>query len=123
MNVNQQKNLQKIMLAFDKDYRLSEQLYDRQVELIESIRLHQLSSTFDVVTGKGVRQEVLEAAKDSPEFEELMDAYRREAMAIIARWDLADELERRKWVEVTRSAIYFHDGTRSNKQNEYKVKL
>lgn len=35
MNVNQQKNLQKIMLAFDKDYRLSEQLYDRQVELIE----------------------------------------------------------------------------------------
>ena len=40
MNVNQQKNLQKIMQAFDKDYRLSEQLYDRQVELIESIRLH-----------------------------------------------------------------------------------
>lgn len=27
MNVNQQKNLQKIMLAFDKDYSLSEQLY------------------------------------------------------------------------------------------------
>lgn len=52
MNVNQQKNLQKIMLAFDKDYRLSEQLYDRQVELIESIRLHQLASTFDVVTVK-----------------------------------------------------------------------
>jgi F0F1-type ATP synthase delta subunit len=38
-------------------------------------------------------QEVLEAAKDSPEFEELMDAYRREAMAIIARWDLADQLD------------------------------
>ncbi len=57
MNVNQQKNLQKkIMLAFDKDYRLSEQLYDRQVELIESIRLHQLASTFDVVTVKGVRR-------------------------------------------------------------------
>ncbi len=35
MNVNQQKNLQKIMLAFDKDYRLSEQRYDRQVELID----------------------------------------------------------------------------------------
>ncbi|EFK2132250.1 hypothetical protein A8644_000016 [Escherichia coli] len=93
MNVNQQKNLQKIMLAFDKDYRLSEQLYDRQVELIESIRLHQLASTFDAVTGKGVRQEVLEAAKDCPEFEELMDSYRREAMAIIARWDLADQLD------------------------------
>ncbi len=93
MNVNQQKNLQKIMLAFDKDYRLSEQLYDRQVELIE----HPTSSTVlnfdDVVTGKGVRQEVLEAAKDSPEFEELMDAYRREAMAIIARWDLADQID------------------------------
>ncbi len=36
---------------------------------------------------------MLEAAKDSPEFEELMDSYRREAMAIIARWDLADQLD------------------------------
>ncbi|EPG6128410.1 MarR family transcriptional regulator [Klebsiella pneumoniae] len=33
------------------------------------------------------------------------------------------ELERRKWVEVTRCAIWFHDGTRSNKPNKYKVKL
>lgn len=33
------------------------------------------------------------------------------------------ELERRKWIEVTRCAIWLHDGTRSNKQNEYKVKL
>ncbi len=93
MNVNQQLNLQKIMGAFDKDYRLSEQLYDRQVELIESIRLHQLASTFDVVLDKGVRKEVLEAAKECPEFEELMDAYRREAMEIIAKWDLADQLD------------------------------
>ncbi|AXC88279.1 hypothetical protein BVD23_11990 [Salmonella enterica] len=93
MNVNQQNNLQKIMSAFEKDYRLSEQFYDRQVELIESIRLHQLASTFDVVLDKGVRKEVLEAAKECTEFEELMDAYRREAMAIIAKWDLADQLD------------------------------
>ncbi|QQV87745.1 MarR family transcriptional regulator [Salmonella phage vB_SpuS_NX263] len=33
------------------------------------------------------------------------------------------ELERRKWIEVTRCAIYFHDGTCSNKQNEYKVNV
>lgn len=33
------------------------------------------------------------------------------------------ELERRKWIEVTRCAVYFHDGTRSNKQNEYKVNV
>ncbi|EAY3775019.1 hypothetical protein H2359_000752 [Salmonella enterica] len=93
MNVNQQNNLQKIMCAFDKDYQLSEQLYDRQVELIESIRLHQMASTFDVTLAKGVRKEVLEAAKECPEFEELMDAYRREAMAIIAKWDLADQMD------------------------------
>lgn len=37
-------------------------------------------------------------------------------------WFIA-ELERRKWVEVTRCAIWFHDGTRSNKPNKYKVKL
>ncbi|CAM6664811.1 MULTISPECIES: winged helix-turn-helix transcriptional regulator [Enterobacteriaceae] len=37
-------------------------------------------------------------------------------------WFIA-ELERRKWIEVTRCAIWFHDGTRSNKQNVYRVKL
>ncbi|MCU3600546.1 MULTISPECIES: winged helix-turn-helix transcriptional regulator [Enterobacter cloacae complex] len=37
-------------------------------------------------------------------------------------WFIAD-LERRKWIEVTRCAIWFHDGTRSNKQNVYRVKL
>lgn len=37
-------------------------------------------------------------------------------------WFIA-ELERRKWIEVTRCAIWFHDGTRSNKPNKYKVKL
>lgn len=37
-------------------------------------------------------------------------------------WFIA-ELERKKWIEVTRCAIYFHDGTRSNKQNEYKVNV
>ncbi|HDC8700486.1 TPA: MarR family transcriptional regulator [Escherichia coli] len=37
-------------------------------------------------------------------------------------WFIA-ELERRKWIEVTRYAIWFHDGTRSNKQNVYRVKL
>lgn len=79
MNFQQQSNLKKVMGAFEKDYRLSEQLYNRQVELIESIRLHQLASTFDVTLAKGVRKEVLEAAKESSEFEELMDAYRREA--------------------------------------------
>lgn len=37
-------------------------------------------------------------------------------------WFIA-ELERRKWIEVTRCAIWFHDGSRSNKQNVYRVKL
>lgn len=37
-------------------------------------------------------------------------------------WFIA-ELERRKWIEVTRCAIWFHDGTRSNKQNVYRVKI
>lgn len=93
MNIQQQRSLQKIMGMFDGDFQLSSQLYERHVEMIESIRLHQLASSFDVVLDKGVRKEVLEAAKESPEFEELIDAYRREAMAIIAKWDLADQLE------------------------------
>lgn len=93
MNIQQQRSLQKIMGMFDCDFQLSSQLYERHVEMIESIRLHQLASSFDVVLDKGVRKEVLEAAKESPEFEELIDAYRREAMAIIAKWDLADQLD------------------------------
>lgn len=93
MNIQQQRSLQKIMGMFDGDFQLSSQLYERHVEMIESIRLHQLASSFDVVLNKGVRKEVLEAAKESPEFEELIDAYRREAMAIIAKWDLADQLD------------------------------
>lgn len=93
MNIQQQRSLQKIMGMFDGNFQLSSQLYERHVELIESIRLHKLASTFDVVLDKGVRKEVLEAAKESPEFEELIDAYRREAMAIIAKWDLADQLD------------------------------
>lgn len=93
MNIQQQRSLQKIMGMFDGDFQLSSQLYERHVEMIESIRLHQLASSFDVVLDKGVRKEVLEAAKESPEFEELIDAYRREAMAIIAKWDLADQLD------------------------------
>ncbi|ROU17818.1 hypothetical protein EB837_03075 [Kluyvera ascorbata] len=93
MNIQQQRSLQKIMGMFDGDFQLSSQLYERHVELIESIRLHKLASSFDIVLDKGVRKEVLEAAKESPEFEELIDAYRREAMAIIAKWDLADQLD------------------------------
>ena len=93
MNIQHQRSLQKIMGMFDGDFQLSSQLYERHVELIESIRLHKLASSFDIVLDKGVRKEVLEAAKESPEFEELIDAYRREAMAIIAKWDLADQLD------------------------------
>lgn len=93
MNIQQQRSLQKIMGMFDGDFQLSSRLYERHVELIESIRLHKLASSFDVALDKGVRKEVLEAAKESPEFEELIDAYRREAMAIIAKWDLADQLD------------------------------
>lgn len=93
MNTSQAASLKKIMVNFDRDYQLSEQLYDRHVELIDSIKNYDLEKPFDALLRKGVRREVMEEAMLSPEFEELLATYRRELTGIIAKWDLADQID------------------------------
>lgn len=42
MNIQQVNKLKKIMTSIDGDYKLSQLHYERQVELIDAIKYHQL---------------------------------------------------------------------------------
>lgn len=44
----------------------------------------------------GVRYEVLEAAFESNDFEELMSSFKRELTGVIARLDLADKIDSKR---------------------------
>jgi hypothetical protein len=80
------------MTSIDSDYQLSQLHYERQVELIDAIKHHQLQKPFYELERKGVRTEILEELMMSPEFEEL--SRRTSALtSIIAKWDLADQLD------------------------------
>ena len=93
MNIQQINNLKKIMTSIDSDYKLSQMHYERQVELIDAIKHHQLQRPFYELERKGVRSEILEELMMSSEFEECLAAYQRELTGIIAKWDLADQLD------------------------------
>lgn len=93
MNIQQINNLKKIMTSIDSDYQLSQLHYERQVELIDAISNLKLQAPFYELERKGVRLEVLEELMMSPEFEELLAAYQRELTGVIAKWDLADQLD------------------------------
>lgn len=89
MNTQQINNLKKIMNNIDGDYQLNQMLY----ELIDAIKFHQLQKPFYELERKGVRSEILEELMMSSEFEECLAAYQRELTGIIAKWDLADQLD------------------------------
>ncbi|EJH0532064.1 hypothetical protein NCH95_003595 [Salmonella enterica] len=97
MNIQQFNNLKKIATQFGNDYQLSSELYDRHVELIEAVSLSDMDETFDrSLLRAGVRREILEAAKESCEFEELMSSVKRELTGVIARLDLADQIDSKR---------------------------
>lgn len=94
MNIQQINNLKKIVAQFDSDYQMSSVLYDRHVELIDATSGSELDESFDrSLLRAGVRREILEAAKESCEFEELMSSFKRELTGIIARMDMADKID------------------------------
>ena len=83
MNTQQQRNLQKIMAGFDSDYRIAEVLHSRQLEI----------PAFDNLRRAGVRQDVINAALESVEFEESLAAFISELTWIVGKWDLADQID------------------------------
>lgn len=94
MNTQQINKLNKIATMFSNDYQMSSDLYDRHVELIEATSGSELDESFDrSLLRAGVRREILEAAKESCEFEELMSSFKRELTSIIARMDMADKID------------------------------
>ncbi|HAU5636062.1 hypothetical protein [Citrobacter amalonaticus] len=94
MNTQQINKLNKIATMFSNDYQMSSELYDRHVELIDATSGSELDESFDrSLLRAGVRREVLDAAKESCEFEELMSIFKRELTDIIARMDMADKID------------------------------
>ena len=93
MKIQQINNLKKIMTSIDSDYQLSQLHSERQVELIDAIKCHQLQNPFYELERKGVRTEILEELMMSAEFEEALVAYQAAMTSIIAKWDLADQLD------------------------------
>lgn len=95
MHIHQFNNLKKIAAQFSSDYQLSSELYDRHVELIEAVAGCEMEESFKrAILRSGVRYEVLEAAIESDDFEELMSSFKRELTGVIARLDLADQIDR-----------------------------
>lgn len=93
MKVQQQMKLQALMPIFERDYRLAEQLHDRQVELQETLKTEYILPAFDNLLRAGVRKEILEVAMESVEFEETLGAFISELTGIVGRWEMADKLD------------------------------
>ncbi|HAU5651178.1 TPA: hypothetical protein P7Y94_001744 [Citrobacter freundii] len=94
MHIQQFNNLKKIAAQFSSDYQLSSELYDRHVELIDAVSVSEMDETFERgLLRAGVRKEIIEAARESCEFEEVMSTFKRELTGIVARLDLADQID------------------------------
>ncbi|MCF6686003.1 hypothetical protein [Raoultella ornithinolytica] len=94
MNIQQFNNLKKIVAQFSGDYQMSSNLYDRHVELIDAVSSADMDETFErALLRAGVRKEILDAARESCEFEEVMSTFKRELTGIVARLDLADQID------------------------------
>lgn len=93
ISTQQQRNLQKIMAGFDSDYRIAEVLHVIQVELQETLKTEYLLPAFDNLRRAGVRQDIINAALESVEFEESLAASISELTGIVGKWDLADQID------------------------------
>lgn len=97
MHIQQFNNLKKIAAQFGNDYQLSSELYDRHVELIDAVSGADMDEAFErSLLRSGVRKEILDAARESCEFEEIMSTFKRELTGIIARLDLADQIDSKR---------------------------
>lgn len=94
MNIQQFNNLKKIVAQFGGDYQMSSNLYDRHVELIDAVSSADMDETFvRSLLRAGVRKEIIDVARESCEFEEVMSTFKRELTGIVARLDMADRID------------------------------
>lgn len=90
MTLSQINALKNLFSAFESDYQLSEQLYQRSVEIDETIKARDVSAVFMRVADQlGISRTISTAAADDPEFEEIISSLNRQIAGVIAKWDLA----------------------------------
>lgn len=86
--------LKKLFPAFESDYQLSEQLYRRSVEIDEAIKDRDVSAVFMRVADQlGISRTISSAAAEDPEFEEVISSLNRQIAGILAKWELAAEID------------------------------
>jgi len=94
MRINQINTLQKIMAGFSCDYRAAEQLDARHTELNDAVLSRYITAAIRPhLESCGVRRQVLETVFEDYEFEECMDAFIQQLTGIVARWDMADQID------------------------------
>ncbi|RZN40422.1 hypothetical protein FEK48_13305 [Escherichia sp. E2593] len=94
MHIQQFNNLKKIVALFESDFKLSSQVYDRHVELIDAVSGIEMDPAFErALIRTGVRPEILEAAKESVEYEDLFASFISELTSVVAKLDVADQVD------------------------------
>ncbi|HFL4765538.1 TPA: hypothetical protein ACG33R_001164 [Escherichia coli] len=94
MKIKEQMKLKMLMGYFECDNALAEELHTRQVELQDAVTPAQFEADLDrAMLRAGVRPEILEAAKESVEYEDAMAKMVSELTGIIGRWDMADKID------------------------------
>lgn len=94
MRIQQFNNLKKIVALFESDYQLSSQVYARHVELIDAVSGIEMDPSFErALLRVGVRPEILEAAKESTEYEELFSTFISELTRVVAKLHVADQVD------------------------------
>lgn len=92
MNLQQQTALKKIMTEFGRNFAESEMMHQRHTEMINAVNLSDVERAMDSLLRCGVRQEVLTAAMESVEFEEVVGVFVSEMTRIVCNWDTADQI-------------------------------
>lgn len=92
MNLQQQSALKKIMAELGRNFAESELMAERHTEMINAVNLADVERAMDSLLRCGVRREVLTAAMESVEFEEVVGAFVSEMTRIVCNWDTADQI-------------------------------
>lgn len=86
--------IKKIMSQFDGSYEMSKLVDERHDELDEAVKASDIDSAIrSRMEQMGVRREVISLALESVEYEEILASMTRQITGVIARYDLADQID------------------------------
>lgn len=86
--------LKKIMVQFDRSYEMSKLVDERHDELDDAVKASDIEAGLrSRMEQLGVRREVISLAMESAEYEEILASMTRQITGVIARYDLADQID------------------------------